>query len=60
MIHTKNLTKVYQAGSQVVQALKGVNLNVNKGEFVSIMGRRGGPNLLIVVWRSPALRSQGR
>ena len=41
MIHTKNLTKVYQAGSQVVQALKGVNLNVNKGEFVSIMGPSG-------------------
>ena len=41
MIHTKNLTKVYQAGSQVVQALKGVNLNVDKGEFVSIMGPSG-------------------
>ena len=41
MIHTKNLTKVYQAGSQVVQALKGINLNVNKGEFISIMGPSG-------------------
>ena len=41
MIHTKNLTKVYQVGSQVVQALKGVNLNVDKGEFVSIMGPSG-------------------
>ena len=41
MIHTKNLTKVYQAGSQVVHALKGVNLNVDKGEFVSIMGPSG-------------------
>ena len=40
MIHTKNLTKVYQAGSQAVQALKGINLNVNKGEFISIMGPR--------------------
>jgi len=41
MIHTKNLTKVYQAGSQAVQALKGINLNVNKGEFISIMGPSG-------------------
>ena len=41
MIHTKNLTKVYQAGSQAVQALKGINLNVNKGEFISIMGPAG-------------------
>ena len=41
MIHTKNLTKVYQAGSQAVQALKGINLDVNKGEFISIMGPSG-------------------
>ena len=41
MIHTKNLIKVYQAGSQAVQALKGINLDVNKGEFISIMGPSG-------------------
>ena len=32
---------MYQAGSQAVQALKGINLNVNKGEFISIMGPSG-------------------
>ena len=41
IIKTENLTKVYEAGSQVVKALKGINLSVEKGEFVSIMGPSG-------------------
>ena len=41
IIKTENLTKVYEAGSQVVEALKGINLLVEKGEFVSIMGPSG-------------------
>ena len=41
MIQTKNITKEYIIGSQVVQALKGINLDVDKGEFISIMGPSG-------------------
>ena len=41
MIQTKNITKEYIIGSQVVQALKGINLDVEKGEFISIMGPSG-------------------
>ena len=41
IIKTENLTKVYEAGSQVVEALKGINLSVEKGEFLSIMGPSG-------------------
>tara|TARA_Y100001935_G_scaffold27158_1_gene20650 strand:- start:544 stop:1218 length:675 start_codon:yes stop_codon:yes gene_type:complete len=41
MIKTKNLTKEYKAGLQVVSALKGINLHVEKGEFISIMGPSG-------------------
>ena len=41
MIETKNLTKEYEVGSQKVKALNGIDLNVDKGEFISIMGPSG-------------------
>ena len=41
IIKTENLTKDYETGTQVVSALKGINLSVEKGEFVSIMGPSG-------------------
>ncbi len=41
IIETKNLTKHYQTGTQTVKALNGINLSVNKGEFISIMGPSG-------------------
>ena len=41
IIKTENLTKDYETGTQVVSALKGINLSVEKGEFLSIMGPSG-------------------
>ena len=41
IIKTQNLTKDYETGTQVVSALKGINLSVEKGEFLSIMGPSG-------------------
>ena len=35
------LKKTYEVGSQKVKALNGINLSVNKGEFISIMGPSG-------------------
>ena len=37
----KDLKKHYQTGTQTVKALNGIDLAVNKGEFISIMGPSG-------------------
>ncbi|NLM43238.1 MAG: ABC transporter ATP-binding protein [Clostridiales bacterium] len=41
MIQIENLTKIYDTGAIQVEALKSVNLNVEKNEFVAIMGPSG-------------------
>lgn len=41
ILHIKNLTKVYQSGPQSVDVLKGIDLNVDQGEIVIIMGPSG-------------------
>ena len=38
IIKTEKLTKEYDVGSQKVKALDGIDLSVEKGEFISIMG----------------------
>ncbi len=41
MIELKGITKVYRTGSQSLEALRGVNLRIGRGEFVSVMGPSG-------------------
>ncbi|MBN1933359.1 MAG: ABC transporter ATP-binding protein [Anaerolineae bacterium] len=41
MIELESITKEYQMGTQVVHALRGINLTVKDGEFVAIMGPSG-------------------
>jgi putative ABC transport system ATP-binding protein len=41
MIHTENLTKVYQMGETEVRALNGASFTIEKGEMVAIMGPSG-------------------
>jgi putative ABC transport system ATP-binding protein len=40
MIHLKDINKTYQ-GAQPLHVLKGITLDIKKGEFVSIMGASG-------------------
>ncbi len=41
MINLKDITKTYDMGSVQVQVLRGITLNVAKGEFISIIGPSG-------------------
>jgi putative ABC transport system ATP-binding protein len=41
IIEIKNLRKDFQVGEMVVHALRGINLQINTGEFVAIMGASG-------------------
>lgn len=41
LIHIHSIKKFYQVGSVVVKALKGVDLTINKNEYVAIMGPSG-------------------
>ncbi|MEW6400847.1 MAG: ABC transporter ATP-binding protein [Chloroflexota bacterium] len=41
VIRTENLTRTYAMGSSTVHALREVNLNVEEGEFIALMGASG-------------------
>jgi putative ABC transport system ATP-binding protein len=41
IITLRNITKHYQVGTQVVKALRGVDIDIKKGEYVAIMGPSG-------------------
>ena len=41
IINVKDIKKSYTVGTQEINALRGINLSVEKGEFISIMGPSG-------------------
>ena len=41
VIKTEDLAKVYEMGAEQVHALRGVNVEIRKGEYVAIMGPSG-------------------
>ncbi|NTV51071.1 MAG: ABC transporter ATP-binding protein [Geobacteraceae bacterium] len=41
LIEIKNVKKQYSSGDDVVEALRGVDINIESGEFITIMGQSG-------------------
>ena len=41
VIRIENLTRFYTIGEETVRALNGINLNINKNEYVALMGPSG-------------------
>ncbi|MCX6904255.1 MAG: ATP-binding cassette domain-containing protein, partial [Verrucomicrobia bacterium] len=41
LIELRGVTKVYGAGTAAMQALRGVDLRIQRGEFVAVMGASG-------------------
>ena len=41
LIHLEGLSKVYRVGDQEIQALRGIHLRIEEGEFISIVGSSG-------------------
>ena len=41
MILLENINRIFQVGEQRIHALKNINLNIKKGEYISIMGPSG-------------------
>jgi putative ABC transport system ATP-binding protein len=41
LIEIKNVTKQYTSGGDIVEALRGVDISIEAGEFITIMGQSG-------------------
>ena len=41
LLQLRDIYKIYQVGSETIRALDGVDLNVDRGEYVAIMGASG-------------------
>jgi putative ABC transport system ATP-binding protein len=41
LIEVRNLVKRYESGNETVEALRGIDISVEQGEFVTIMGQSG-------------------
>ena len=50
LIEIKKLNKAYESGEECVMALYDVDLNIDRGEFISVMGPSGsGKSTLLTI-----------
>jgi putative ABC transport system ATP-binding protein len=59
MLELKNLTKAYQRGGRVFNAVNGVSLSVEPGDFISITGRSGSGKSTLLNMSAGLLRPTG-
>ena len=61
LILCEQMSKVYRVGDVAVQALRGINLTVERGEFVAVMGASGsGKTTLLNILSCLDQPTQGR
>ena len=41
LIEATDVVKKYKVGSEIITALDGINLSIDKGEFIAILGTSG-------------------
>src|ERR1700685_2013804 len=49
LVSLENVVKRYQRGKQTVEVLHGVNLTIEQGEFLALMGPSGAGNTTILI-----------
>lgn len=41
IIHTEKISRIYKMGSEIIHALRSIDIDINKGEYVAFMGPSG-------------------
>jgi ABC-type branched-subunit amino acid transport system ATPase component len=59
-VEARDLTRVYGEGDTAVEALRGVDIEVNQGEIVTLIGANGDGKTTTLMTSSPASTSRLR